>query len=70
MSPAEAQLIATALNGAFTLLAAWRRREITEAELKTRLDAVDAGGPAVTADEIMAAEDAFRRKIDEGRAMP
>lgn len=70
MEPATARLITVALNGAFTLIAEWRRKGATEAEIAERLDRVDNGGEAVTVDEVIAAEDAWQAAIDEGRDLP
>lgn len=70
MNEATAQLIATALNGAFTLIAEWRRKGATDAEIAERLKRVDQGGEAVTVEEVIASEDAWQAAIDEGRAIP
>lgn len=69
MNAATANLITAALNGAFTLIAAWRRKGMTDAEISARLDAVDAGGDAISVDEVIATEDSWQAAIDEGRAM-
>lgn len=69
MNQATAQLLATALNGAFVLIAEWRRKGATDSDIADRLNAVDAGGLAVTAAEVIAAEDAWQGAIDEGRTL-
>lgn len=70
MNPATAQLVTTALNGAFTLLAEWRRKGATDAEIAERLDRVDDGQEPITVDEVIAAENAWQQAIDEGRQIP
>lgn len=69
MNESTALLVAQALNGAFALIAAWRRKGMTEAEIAERLNRVDAGGEAVTAEEVIASEDAWQAAIDEGRTI-
>lgn len=70
MNQATAQLLATALNGAFVLLAGMRRKGLTDREIRERLDRVDAGEPAVTAEEVIAAESEWQAAINEGRQIP
>lgn len=70
MNPATAELLAEALNGAFTLIAAWRRKGMTDAQIAERLSRADAGEAPVTVQDVIEAENAWQDAIDEGRQIP
>lgn len=63
----EAVAIARLINGAFALIATFRRFVGTNDEIKARFDTVDAGGDAVSVAEVQAKLDDFQAAIDEGR---
>jgi hypothetical protein len=66
----EAAAIAKAINLAFSVIASFRRFIGTNDEIKARFDAVDAGGAAITTDEVQAELDSWQSAIDDGRQIP
>lgn len=56
-----------AINAAFALIASMRRQGMTNEEINARFDAVDAGGEAVTIDEVQAANDLFQQHLDAAK---
>ena len=66
MDPAT---IATIINAAFGIIDGLRRMGMTTDEINARLAQVDAGGAAITADEVRAMIQSGRDAIQQGRDM-
>jgi DNA-binding transcriptional MerR regulator len=66
----NALLFTNLLNGAFGAIALMRQQGMTNEEINARLDRVDAGGEAITVDEVTEQLLDWQAAIDAGRAMP
>lgn len=56
-----------AINAAFAIIATLRRQGMSNEEINARFDAVDAGGDAVSIDEVQAANDLFQQHLDTAK---
>ena len=65
----NAALAAQAINWAFSIIAGIRRMGMATDEINARLDRVDRGEEAITADEIRSNQDAWQNALNEGREL-
>lgn len=65
----NAVVVAQLINAAFSIIAGLRRMGATNLEITARLDAVDAGGDAISVAEVQSRLDDFQAEIDRGRGL-
>lgn len=65
----NAALIAQLLNAGFALINGMRQMGFTTADINMRLERVDQGGEAITADEVQEKLDALKSEIERGRSL-
>lgn len=65
----DPQLVAAVINGAFTVINSLRRMGMTADEINARFDMVDAGGEAITVEQVQTKLDDFQAALDAGKEM-